>query len=70
MNFLISNTPTKYKVGDRIRHREDREAGKVFRVLTGAQVDYCTPIYEIIWDHEPGEQALGSRHYADELEAI
>jgi hypothetical protein len=66
---LISHTPTKYQIGDRVRDREDGRAGRVYRVLSGAAVDYCTPIYEVLWDHEPGEVAMGSRHYADELES-
>lgn len=59
---------TKYAEGKRIAHREDGETGVIYRVLTGVQVDYATPIYEVLWDHEPGEPAMGSRHYADELQ--
>ncbi len=67
--MLISDTPTKYVKGDRVIDRGDDMTGTVYRVLSGAQVDYATPIYEVVWDHEPGEQAMGSRHYADELKA-
>lgn len=61
---------TTYSVGDRVYDREDGMQGTVLRVLMGAAVDHCTPIYEIVWDHAPGEAALGSRHYADELGRI
>ncbi len=70
MSYLISDTPTKYNAGDRVRDREDGMCGRVYRVLSGASVDFSTPIYEVLWDHAPGSPALGSRHYADSLETI
>lgn len=61
-------TATKYAAGDRVVCREDGDQGRVYRVLSGAQVDYATPIYEVVWDHaRPASPAMGSRHYADEL---
>jgi len=59
-----------FQKGDRVRDREDDMVGTIHRVLTGAAVDYCTPLYEVRWDHAPGDVALGSRHYSDELERI
>lgn len=58
---------TRFAVGDRVTCRWDGDTGRIYRVFTGTAVDYCTPLYEVIWGHEPGAPALGSRHYADEL---
>lgn len=58
---------TRFVKGDRVILVEDGMSGTVYRVLSGADVDWCAPIYEIVWDHAPGMTAYGSRHYGPAL---
>lgn len=51
----------RYAKGDRVRGREDGALGTVYRVFEGRAVDYCTPMYEILWDHAPGEPMSAER---------
>lgn len=63
-------SPRPFVQGDRVILIEDGMSGTVYRVLSGADVDWCSPIYEIVWDHAPGMTAYGSRHYGPALALI